>query len=254
MDTIDRNDAYTVTSLDDIAKIYAKPLPNVATKETDHITEVGRAFIAASPFLVIAASNGTSIDCSPKGDAPGFVQLLDDRTLLIPDRPGNNRIDGMKNLLVNPKVGIIFMVPDQRNVSRDWQRDDQHGPGVVEAIRGRWQGAARGRGRRCRGSLNQCPKASCGRNCGRRRRGRAARRATATSPPPATARMRPTPGIITRNMPSGSRPSFTDQAAKREAATGIRAAVRDYIAARVDELTGSPRRSTTLNSPYVGLK
>src|SRR5687768_13434891 len=102
MDTIDWNDAYTVTSLDDLAKIYANPLPHIATKEADHITEVGRAFIAASPFLVLATSDGTSIDCSPKGDAPGFVQLLDDRTLLIPDRPGNNRIDGMKNLLVNP--------------------------------------------------------------------------------------------------------------------------------------------------------
>jgi uncharacterized protein len=118
MDTIDRNDAYTVTSLDDLAKIYAKPLPNVASKETDHITEVGRAFIGASPFLVLATSNGTSIDCSPKGDAPGFVQLLDDRTLLIPDRPGNNRIDGMKNLLVNPKVGIIFLVPGSNETYR----------------------------------------------------------------------------------------------------------------------------------------
>src|SRR4026208_1039148 len=118
MDTMDRNDAYTVTSLDDLAKIYAQPLPNVATKETDHITQVGRAFIAASPFLVLATSNGTSIDCSPKGDASGFVQLLDDRTLLIPDRPGNNRIDGMRNLLVNPKVGIIFMVPGSNETYR----------------------------------------------------------------------------------------------------------------------------------------
>jgi PPOX class probable FMN-dependent enzyme len=118
MDAIDRSDACTVTSLDDLARIYAKPLPNVATKETDHITQVGRAFIAASPFLVLATSNGTSIDCSPKGDAPGFVQLLDERTLLIPDRPGNNRIDGMKNLLVNPKVGIIFMVPGSNETYR----------------------------------------------------------------------------------------------------------------------------------------
>jgi hypothetical protein len=118
MEAIDRNDAYTINSLDDLGKIYAKPLPHVATKETDHITEVGRAFIAASPFLVIGTSNGTSIDCSPKGDAPGFVQLLDDRTLLIPDRPGNNRIDGMKNLLVNPKVGIIFMVPGSNETYR----------------------------------------------------------------------------------------------------------------------------------------
>ena len=118
MNTMDRNDPYTVTSLGDLAQIYAKPLPNIATKETDHITEVGRAFIAASPFLVLATSNGTSIDCSPKGDAPGFVQLLDDRTLLIPDRPGNNRIDGMRNLLVNPKVGIIFMVPGSNETYR----------------------------------------------------------------------------------------------------------------------------------------
>jgi PPOX class probable FMN-dependent enzyme len=118
MDAIDRNDAYTVTSLDDLAKIYAKPSLSTATKETDHITEVGRAFIASSPFLVLATSNGTSIDCSPKGDAPGFVQLLDQRTLLIPDRPGNNRIDGMKNLLLNPKVGIIFMVPGSNETYR----------------------------------------------------------------------------------------------------------------------------------------
>src|ERR1044072_6792191 len=118
MNTMDRNDPYTVTSLDDLAKIYANPLPNIATKESDHITETGRAFIEASPFLVLATSNGTSIDCSRKGDAPGFVQLLDDRTLLIPDRPGNNRIDGMKNLLVNPKVGIIFMVPGSHETYR----------------------------------------------------------------------------------------------------------------------------------------
>ena len=118
MDTIERTDAYTVTSLDDLAKIYAKPLPRVAVKETDYITEIGRAFIAASPFLVLATSNGTTLDCSPKGDAPGFVQLLNDRTLLIPDRPGNNRIDGMKNLLANPKVGIIFMIPGSNNTYR----------------------------------------------------------------------------------------------------------------------------------------
>jgi len=118
MDTVDLNDDYTIRSLDDLAKIYAQPLPKIANKENDHITEVGRAFIAASPFLVLATSNGDSIDCSPKGDVPGFVQLLDDRTLLIPDRPGNNRIDGMKNLLVNPKVGIIFMVPGSNETYR----------------------------------------------------------------------------------------------------------------------------------------
>src|SRR4029453_1040732 len=145
MDTADLNDAYTVRSLDDLAKIYAQPFPKIANKENDHITEAGRASIAAPPFLVPATSNGDSIDCSPKGDAPGFVQLLDDRTLLIPDRPGNNRIDGMKNLLVNPKVGIIFMVRGSNETYRV--------PGAAEAIRGSRQAAARGHGCRCRGSL-----------------------------------------------------------------------------------------------------
>jgi len=154
MDTIDRNNAYTVTSLDDLAKIYANPLPHIATKETDHITEVGRAFIAASPFLVLATSNGTSIDCSPKGDAPGFVQLRDDRTLLIPDRPGNNRIDGMKNLLVNPKVGIIFMVPGSNETYRvTGSATISTDPELLRRFDVRGKPPARGRGRRCRRGL-----------------------------------------------------------------------------------------------------
>ena len=118
MDTVDLNDAYTVRSLDDLAKIYAKPLPQIANKETDHITEVGRAFIAASPFLVLATFNGGSIDCSPKGDAPGFVRVLDDRHLVIPDRPGNRRLDGLRNLLDNPHVGLIFLIPGRGETLR----------------------------------------------------------------------------------------------------------------------------------------
>lgn len=118
MDTINEADRFTVTSLDGLDAIYSKPADRVLTKETDHITAPGRAFIAASPFLVLATAGDGGIDCSPKGDAPGFVQLLDDRTLLIPDRPGNNRIDGMKNLLANPKVGIIFMVPGANETYR----------------------------------------------------------------------------------------------------------------------------------------
>ena len=117
MDTIDRNDAYTVTSLDDLVKIYAKPLPNIAAKETDHITEVGRAFIRHR----LPGARHLERDqhrLFTQGRCAGFVQLLDDRTLLIPDRPGNNRIDGMKNLLVNPKVGIIFMVPGSNETYR----------------------------------------------------------------------------------------------------------------------------------------
>ena len=72
MDTVDLNDAYTIRTLDDLAKIYSKPLPKIANKETDHITEVGHAFIAASPFLVLATSNGDNIDCFAQGRCAGL--------------------------------------------------------------------------------------------------------------------------------------------------------------------------------------
>lgn len=111
MDTFVAADEHTITSLEGLAKVYKAPLEAVVRKVADHVTPPGRGFIAASPFLIMATSSAQGIDCSPKGDAPGFVQLLDERTLLIPDRPGNNRIDGMKNLIGNPQIGLIFMVP-----------------------------------------------------------------------------------------------------------------------------------------------
>lgn len=117
MDTIAPNlsskvkPSYKVETLDDLAAVYQAPKEYALTKQTDHITAPGRAFIEAAPFVVMATATADGIDCSPKGDAPGFIKILDERTLLIPDRPGNNRIDGMKNLIANPKIGLIFMVP-----------------------------------------------------------------------------------------------------------------------------------------------
>ncbi len=111
-------DDFKVTTLEDLASIYKPPHANALRKVTDHVTEPGRAFIAASPFLVLATVGEGGLDCSPKGDQPGFVQVFDSRTLLIPDRPGNNRIDGMRNLVVNPQIGIIFMVPGANETYR----------------------------------------------------------------------------------------------------------------------------------------
>ncbi len=111
MDSIDRSGRFTVDTVEGLEAIYGKPVDKVLRKVTDVITPPGRAFIEASPFAVLATASEDGVDCSPKGDGPGFVQILDERTLLIPDRPGNNRIDGMKNILGNPRVGIIFMVP-----------------------------------------------------------------------------------------------------------------------------------------------
>jgi len=116
MDTLERD---TVTTLEELSSLYAKPLERVLKKETDHVNAAGRAFIAASPFVVVATGSTEGLDCSPKGDAPGFVEVEDDgRTLFIPDRRGNNRIDGLKNLVADPRVGLLFLVPGANEVYR----------------------------------------------------------------------------------------------------------------------------------------
>jgi PPOX class probable FMN-dependent enzyme len=109
---MDQIEPQVVTSLSELATLYQAPTERVIKKELDHVDPLGRAFIAASPFLVLATSGSGGLDCSPKGDKPGFVAVSDDgKTLMIPDRPGNNRIDGMKNLLEDPRVALIFFVP-----------------------------------------------------------------------------------------------------------------------------------------------
>lgn len=81
-------------------------------KELDHLETHSRNFIALSPFLVIGSTRpGLGTDVSPRGDQPGFVRVLDDHTLAIPDRPGNNRLDTLSNLLADAEVGLIFFVP-----------------------------------------------------------------------------------------------------------------------------------------------
>jgi PPOX class probable FMN-dependent enzyme len=116
---MDGIDNLTVTTADELATHYARPLERVLKKELDHIDALGRAFIAASPFLVLATGGKAGLDCSPKGDQPGFVQVADDgRILLIPDRRGNNRLDGLKNVVEDPRVGLIFFVPGANETYR----------------------------------------------------------------------------------------------------------------------------------------
>src|SRR5437588_7253463 len=108
-----------VTTLEDLALIYRRPAERLMKKELDHVDALGRAFIAASPFLVLASGGLGGLDCSPKGDKAGFVQVEDDgRTLLIPDRPGNNRIDGLSNLVEDQRIGLIFLVPGANETFR----------------------------------------------------------------------------------------------------------------------------------------
>jgi uncharacterized protein len=88
-------------------------------KEANYITALARRYIQASPFIVIATTGrGGRIDVSPRGDPPGFVEIADDRTLIIPDRPGNHRLDSFENLLTNPSIAIIFFIPGNTETLR----------------------------------------------------------------------------------------------------------------------------------------
>jgi uncharacterized protein len=101
-----------VEDLEELREIYGPPNDRSVKKQLSRFDKYCRAFIARSPFLVIASSDPSGrCDASPKGDAPGFVQVLDDETLLIPDRLGNNRVDTIGNLLERPGVGLIFFIP-----------------------------------------------------------------------------------------------------------------------------------------------
>jgi PPOX class probable FMN-dependent enzyme len=100
-----------VTTPERLRQIVSYPNQAIAEKVINHIDDICRRFIAASPFVVIA-TKGTDglIDVSPKGDPKGFVAVLDEKTLAIPDRIGNRRVDSFENILVNPEVGLIFLI------------------------------------------------------------------------------------------------------------------------------------------------
>ncbi|WP_027483079.1 pyridoxamine 5'-phosphate oxidase family protein [Deinococcus pimensis] len=105
------NDAFTVTTLEELSRLYPAPSDRATRKQLDHLDAHGQAFIAASSFLIISTFSDVGADCSPRGDHPGFVQVLDERTLLLPDRRGNNRLDSLRNIVCQPEVGLLFLVP-----------------------------------------------------------------------------------------------------------------------------------------------
>ena len=108
-----------ITSERELRDIVGAPNPRSLLKEHAHVDPHARAFIALSPLVLMATSGADGrCDVSPKGDAPGFVLVLDERRLAIPDRPGNRRLDGMRNLLVNPQIGLIFLVPGRQDTLR----------------------------------------------------------------------------------------------------------------------------------------
>ena len=102
---------HLITTIEQLDAIYGKPQGASVVKEIDHIAPAYRRMIEASPFVAIATGGEEGFDCSPKGDAPGFVRVVDDKTLAIPDRPGNNRIDGFRNIIRNPRIALLFLIP-----------------------------------------------------------------------------------------------------------------------------------------------
>ena len=100
-----------LNTLADLEAHYGTPNERSLRKEIDHVNADYRRFIESSPFVVLATGGPDGLDCSPRGDAPGFVRVLDERTLALPDRPGNNRVDSLRNVIASAQVALLFMVP-----------------------------------------------------------------------------------------------------------------------------------------------
>lgn len=104
--------AHQITSLEQLRELYPPPSDRAVRKEIDHLDAHCREFIAMSPLMLMAsAARSGECDCSPKGGPPGFVPVLDQHRLLIPDATGNRRVDSLQNLLENPHVGLVFLIP-----------------------------------------------------------------------------------------------------------------------------------------------
>lgn len=98
-------------TLERLRELYGNPSLEVIDKVNDYLDKYCKEFIANSPFLVLATSDGKSLDASPKGDPAGFAFVEDDQHIILPDRAGNNRIDGLINILKNSNVGMVFLIP-----------------------------------------------------------------------------------------------------------------------------------------------
>jgi PPOX class probable FMN-dependent enzyme len=101
-----------VDSFDALRELYPEPKPRAVLKQLAHLDAHCRSFIALSPFVVLATSGaGGTMDASPRGGAPGFVKVADDHTLLLPDAPGNNRLDTFSNIVETGRIGMLFLIP-----------------------------------------------------------------------------------------------------------------------------------------------
>jgi uncharacterized protein len=101
----------TITTLSELEAVYGEINKGSLLKETDRVVPEYRAFIEAAPFVALATRGPEGLDCSPRGDGPGFVRVQDAKSLLLPDRRGNNRIDSLRNIVRDPSVALLFLIP-----------------------------------------------------------------------------------------------------------------------------------------------
>jgi uncharacterized protein len=100
-----------IRTVEELEALYGEPAEPALVKEVDRITPDYRRLIEASPFFVLATSGPEGLDCSPRGDRPGFVRIADERTLMLPDRRGNNRVDSLRNIVRDPRAALLFLIP-----------------------------------------------------------------------------------------------------------------------------------------------
>lgn len=105
------HDPQRITDPDELARLYGEPSAASLVKEIDHVHPHYRTFIEAAPFAALATCSPEGLDVSPRGDPAGFVHVEDDKTLMIPDRRGNNRVDSLRNILADPRVALLFLIP-----------------------------------------------------------------------------------------------------------------------------------------------
>ncbi|SDZ03695.1 pyridoxamine 5'-phosphate oxidase family protein [Pseudomonas sp. NFIX28] len=100
-----------LTTLEQLEAIYGQPIERAVRKEIPFLNADYQAMVRASPLVILSTVGPDGMDGSPRGDAPGFVRILDERTLALPDRPGNNRIDSLRNIISDPRVALLFIIP-----------------------------------------------------------------------------------------------------------------------------------------------
>ena len=162
--------SHLITTLADLQARYGEPSGAAVAKELDHISPHYRQMIEASPFVVLATVGPEGLDCSPRGDPAGLRARADDATLMLPDRRGNNRIDSLRNIVRDPRVALLFLIPGVGETLRvNGRAAISRRPRAAGVLRGGRQGAAQRAGGHCRASISSVRRRSSARSCGIRR-------------------------------------------------------------------------------------